>query len=211
MRIALFGGSGGTGRFVLQELLARLHTAQALVRKPARLSEYADNPSVTIIPGDAENPEAVFEVIQNTDAVICTLGHRRSSPTVQETSIKHIIAAMKEQQTKRLICLTGAGVFMDGDTPGVLDKLTIRMLQLIDPARLADGIAMCNVVKQSGLDWTIVRTNLQLNRIRSGTVRAGRVGDPGITWHVSRNRIARFMLDCIEKKTYIQQSPVISD
>jgi putative NADH-flavin reductase len=211
MHVALFGGTGATGMFVLKELLERRHTVHVLVRNPDNLSEYVSHESLKIVQGDAENRTAVFAVIRDTQAVVSTLGHKNSSSRLQELSTLHIIEAMKKGNLKRLVCLTGAGAFMEGDNPGLMDIFTRKMIQFIDPERLRDGIRMCDLISKSGLDWTIVRTNMQLNRINSGALKIGSLGDPNITLFVSRNLIARFIVDRVEGHAYINQSPVISN
>jgi hypothetical protein len=65
------------------------------------------------------------------------------------------------------------------------------------------------VVRDSKLDWTIVRVPMLTDALASGKIRVGKVGvNDGA--RISRSDVAAFMLVQLTDKTYIHQAPVIS-
>lgn len=212
MNIALFGGSGRSGKYVLRELLKRDFHVKALVRKTGSLCEFNSHKNLEIIVGDALDADSVQKTIKDCQAVISTLGHRKNSPSDLVTrSIKIIIQVMQNYQIKRLICLTGAGVYVDGDKPTIMDKILTFIIKTVSPHRFKDGENMVDEVMKSDLDWTIVRTQLQLSKEKGGKESIGMVGSKGQTLKCSRGFIARFMVDSISSNDYVKKAPVISD
>jgi hypothetical protein len=118
---------------------------------------------------------------------------------------------MKKFGKKRFICLTGAGVYLEGDSPTILDNIITFMIKLFAPDRFHDGEMMVKEVMRSNLDWTIVRTQMQVNSNKGGEENIGMVGSRGHTWRCSRGFIARFMVDNLNTLDFIQKSPAISD
>jgi len=212
MKIALFGGSGGSGKYILKELLKRNYQVKALVRKADSLQEFNPNENLEILVGDALDSDIVQKTIENCDAVISAIGQKKDSPIdLVARSMKIIIETMQKLQIKRLICLTGAGVYLEGDTPTFMDNMITIMIKTVSPGRFNDGENMVNEVMQSNLDWTIVRTQLQQNKEKGGEEHIGMVGSKDQTWKCSRGFIARFMVDNITNSDYVKKAPKISD
>jgi uncharacterized protein YbjT (DUF2867 family) len=66
-----------------------------------------------------------------------------------------------------------------------------------------------SVVRESGLDWVIVRPPRFVNR-RGGQARVLRAGDKGRVGHVSRPALARVLIDAAERPDYVHQAIVVS-
>jgi len=79
MNIIVFGPTGGTGRAVIGNLLADGHQVTAFARDPSKLSPA---PGLTIMKGDAMNPEDVARAIPGHDAVVISLGNPQLSLAV---------------------------------------------------------------------------------------------------------------------------------
>lgn len=108
MRLAVFGGSGRTGRPLVERALAQGHTVRALVRTPTKVK--FQDARLELIQGDATDAAAVARTVQGTDAVVSVLGHVKGSPKdVQTVATRHMVAAMKAHEVERIISLTGAG------------------------------------------------------------------------------------------------------
>ncbi|WP_430644777.1 NAD(P)-dependent oxidoreductase [Agromyces sp. GXS1127] len=67
--IALFGGTGKTGRRVLERALAAGYDVRALVRDPDKLGDPAGHPALTVMVGDVLDPVAVDETVAGADVV----------------------------------------------------------------------------------------------------------------------------------------------
>lgn len=212
MKIALLGGSGASGKYILRKFLDNNYNMRILVRNPQSIQEFREYKNLEVIIGDALNQNDINSLVKGCDAVISALGHRKGSPPdLLEKSMGFVIEEMKKNKVTRLVCITGAGVSLPGDNPSIIDKFITKMITLIDPARINDGFAMSKKVINSNLDWTIVRTQLQHNYNTSGKRNVGLVGDKGQSWKCSRNYIADFIFECISEKKYIQKYPMISD
>ena len=74
-----------------------------------------------------------------------------------------------------------------------------------------DIVSAAETVRNSDLDWTIVRLTMLNNDPKSGTVKAGYVGDGKVGTWISRADIADFMLKQLENTKYLHQAPAISN
>lgn len=206
--IAIFGATGGTGRVLTELALEKGLRVRALARNPEKLN--LDSESLDIIQGDALDSQSVSEVIDGADAVFSCLGHSKGSPQdLQERALQLIISEMQKQGVKRLINLTGSGVRFAGDEPGLMDKFFTFALKLIDRPRMVDGENHVRLIVESDLDWTVVRTPLQTNAPARGELKVGPVNSQS-GFKISRQDIAKFMLDCYSERKHIQDAPAIS-
>ncbi len=160
--------------------------------------------------GDATDPVAVERVVQGTDAVLLTLGHTKTSPKdVQAVATRHIVAAMRKHNVKRLVSLTGAGVRDSKDAPKLVDKVFGFLLKRLSPDVLADGEQHAAIIRSSDLDWVIVRGPRLTQGPRTGKYRVGYVGkDSGIS--ISRADLAEFMLKQATDTSYLRSMPMVS-
>lgn len=213
MNIALFGGTGNAGKYVLKELLKRNHKIKVLVRDPKKLN-FSVLPNITnleIIQGNILDEEKVKKTIFQTEAVIITIGRQRKSPNnLQTEAIKIIHNVMNLFMIKRILILTGAGIYTSQDNPQLIDHVLKILISLIDPLRIKDAQHMVNFLTKTKLDWTIVRTHLH-HSSESKQFNIGLLGDKNIKLFCSRKNIAKFIKDSVEGNLYIKKSPVISD
>ena len=74
-----------------------------------------------------------------------------------------------------------------------------------------DIVSAAETVRNSDLDWTIVRLSMLNNNAKSGKVRAGYVGKGEVGTSISRADVADFMLKQVEDTKYLRQAPAISN
>jgi hypothetical protein len=131
MRLAIFGATGGTGRRLVEQALARGHDVNVLVRRPETLP--IRDPRLRIVRGDVLNPATVRSPVTDVDAVISTLGvgYRRGPTTVYSRGIVNIIDAMHEAGVKRLVCVSTTSIESAPGTPFGLRLLHRLVLQRI--------------------------------------------------------------------------------
>lgn len=195
--IAVFGGTGRTGLPFIKQALEAGHTLQVLARNPQKLT--ISHPRLRVIKGDALNPADVDKTVQGTDGVVSLLGQDKASqPDLQTRATKLIIDSLKKHGLKRLISLTGGGVRDDAhDKPGFMDKLIVFIMKNVAGAgarnALMDGISHAELIRQSGLDWTIVRGPMLTEDPAKGSYQVGYVGTvKGIK--LTRADLATFIL-----------------
>jgi putative NADH-flavin reductase len=66
-------------------------------------------------------------------------------------------------------------------------------------------------VRDSDLDWTLVRVSGLNNKPKSGRVNAGYLGKDEVGIQISRADLAGFILDELKNGDYIKQMPAISN
>jgi len=210
MNIALFGATGKTGSIILQKLIEQEAGISVLVRLPSKLGDLPLN--IKIIEGSILDSDKVYQTIEGCDAVICVVGHvKGTSENMQRDGIKNIIAAMDKLKAKRLVTLTGSGVFTKGDSASLFDKIMRFMVKTITPSRFNDGANMSEIIKQSNLDWVIVRAPLITNEKAKDLFQVFETLLPNKpAFRIGRDDLAEFIIGNLEMDDYIRKMPVVS-
>lgn len=207
-RLLVLGATGGTGRLIVAQALARGFQVRALVRSPAKASGLE---GAELFIGDARDPAALRKALEGMDAVVSALGTPASpfrEVTLLSSATTALVGAMKAAGVSRLVCITGMGA---GDSAGhggfVFDRL-------IFPALLRKVYADKNrqeaIVKGSGLDWVLVRPSVLNDKAPMHAIRAltDLSGFHGGT--VARADVASFVLDQVHADTWLGRAPLIS-
>lgn len=207
VKLALFGSTGLLGKAVLSEARARGHDVAVLVRSAASSAG-----SVRVVVGDARDPKAISETMKGADAIIQCLGvggmgDGKPNDLVPEAT-RLIIAEMKAQGMRRLVCASNIGVPGSGALffRWVLVPLFARKLLPILDAK----IRMEAILRESGLDWTAVR----LAALNQKPARKKlKVSPEGKTtgYTITTADAAAFMLDIIEKNQFPGKAVAISN
>lgn len=208
-KIALFGASGQTGQHFLTLALEKGYEVRALVRNPQSIRQ--NNPKLTVVKGDVLNIDDVQKVLEGVDIVVSLFGHVKGSPEwLQTNGTKNIVQAMKEKNVGRIISLSGGGLpFPEKDEPKFADKLIRTIMKIVVPKILNDAIKHHEVLKSSGLKWTIVRGPRLTNDSKTGTYRVGWVGVNAST-KISRADLAAFIVSQVEDEQFNFQMPFVS-
>ena len=74
MRLAIFGGTGGTGLELTRQALEQGHSVRVLVRNPNRMPLV--NPDMRVVLGNVLDHESVNKTVLGADAVLSCLGQR---------------------------------------------------------------------------------------------------------------------------------------
>ena len=129
MRLAVLGGTGRIGGHLLTALAGAGHEVTILARDSSGLGP-AGPGAVTVVRGDATDPAAVQATVDGADAVLSALGPRGAkTPALLGTAARNITAAMARTGARRLICVSVACVFIEGDPDmGLLVKLILPKL-----------------------------------------------------------------------------------
>jgi putative NADH-flavin reductase len=205
MKIAVIAANGRTGQVFVETALNSGHEVIAGVHGE---NKFVPNEKLRVVTCDATNDEDVKKLISDADAVVSLIGHTKGSlPTVQTDAIRTVITAMKERGIRRIISLTGTGVRFPEDKVTFMDRMLNLSIRVIDPARVKDGIAHAEVLKSSGLDWTIIRV-LKLQNVPAKSYQLLANGPTKL--YVGRQEVALAILEVLEHNTFITKAPIIA-
>ena len=206
MKVTIFGSTGSIGRQLLTQSLEDGHTVTAFVRDPAKLDIRHNN--LRIVQGDVMDLQSVEQAVQGQDVVLCSLGAGRKG-MVRSAGTQNIIRAMEKAGVRRFICQSTLGT---GDSWGNLNFFwKYIMFKGFLRQAYTDHEVQEESVKQSRLDWMIVRPAAFTDGDRSGEYRHGFSGtDKTIQRKISRADVADFMLKQLGDNTYLYKTPGLS-
>ncbi len=189
MRVAIFGGAGGVGRWLVAIARENGDHVKMLVRDRRTLPR--DFGAIGVLEGDARDPAAVATTVAGCDVVFSALGSSSLSPTdLYSTSARHIVAAMQASGATRLMAVTSAGIDDDPNLGFVMRRIG-RPFVLRNV--LADMAAMEVEIERSSLVYTIVRPARLTDGPRTGLYRANDRLLPQGASRIARADVADFM------------------
>ena len=208
MKIVVFGASRGVGLEVVKQALEGGYQVTAFVRSPEKFT--VTHPNLTVFKGDSMDAEAVEKAIAEQDAVISALGPTRPPvPHMMETSAKNIVAGMRKHGVRRLVSTTGAGVRQPEDQPKFIDHFIGFLLNLLAKDVVLDSAANVKVIRESDLDWTVVRFPRLMDGEHKGRHQVGYVGKSSGT-QLSRADGADFILKELTEMKWLKKLPLVS-
>lgn len=219
MDVLVVGATRGSGLAITRELVAAGHRVTAFGRTAstafaAPVAGPGAGPdarpgSLRPVDGDALDSEAVTKAVAGQDAVVVTLGisdnplavqwlRRSSTPAdVRSRGTATVVAAMRETGVRRLVAQSTYGL---GGSWAHLDLTWKLVFRFVIGRQFTDSGRQEDVVRASGLDWTLVRPvsltddateapahvttddsrrGLKVSRSQLARVHAGALADPG--------------------------------
>jgi len=190
MRIALFGATGRLGREVLNSALVREHSVTAHARKPPQDAQSG----IDWVTGEAGH------AVAGADVVLVTFGQRSPSDVpfcAAETQA--ILDAMRRLQVNRILCVSGA---MIGHYPGnrswCFEKLA-GWIQQRYRASMEDRAKQEDLVRHSGLQWTIFKPPRLTLKSPGGNLDVGPKVKVGLLSAAARSSLAHLMVEEAEQ------------
>jgi len=208
MKLIIFGSTGDTGRQVVTQALEQGHEVTAFARNPEKLDQKHEK--LQIEKGNVLDFASVERAIQGQDVVLCTLGlPPMDKSNLRANGTKNIIRAMEKTGVKRLICQSSDGVGESSDTLPFLMKYLIVPFML--RRAFADHEIQENYIKESQLDWIIVRPVALTDGEHTGSYQHGYTADnKTVKFKISRADTADFMLKQLADNNYLHKTPSIS-
>ncbi len=208
MQIAILGGTGGIGGHVLSWALDAGHPVRAMARSPGALPPRA---GLTVIRGDARDAAAVAEDDPRYlgTPVVSALGPRGAkSQSLLAGAAANVVTAMDKTGARRLICVSAAGAYITGDpNTGWLLK---AILPRVFAKQFADVREMESVIRESGLDWTIVRPTRLVSRPGTGRYRVSPGFPPPHGRTIARADVAHFIAAALTENTWLHDAPAVA-
>jgi len=216
MNIVIFGATGATGRCLVEQALSQGYTVTAFARNPLALTSRHEH--LSMVKGDVFHPASVEEAVANQEAVLCAIGgHDRLRVALSRhprqlglctVGTRNILDAMKKYNVSRFICLSAWGVGESKNRLPFVFKHII--LPLLMKEEYEDKEAQEQLIRQSNLDWTIVRPVRLTNGPRTGRYRMNAMLEFSSQSSISRADVADCMLKQLTDSTFRQQCLEVS-
>lgn len=193
MLVAVVGASGRTGTELCRALQSRGHNVVAVVRDPARLTV----PTERVQVAGGRSADELATAFHGVDAVGWCVGPGRATePDIMTASIRATVTAMRAVGVPRLLAVTASGPFIAGDDPltrYLAKPLVGRLLKSV----FLDMVAAEREIRDSGLDWTIVRPPRLQDGPAKGRYRSRQ--ELNVRWGFSIRRadLAQAMVDAL--------------
>ncbi len=211
MKITIFGASGQIGQLLVEHALDVGYNVIAYTRRPNALT--IEHEKLQIVVGSLTDQDKLRGAIVGSDAVLSALGpvlsmKREVSNLPIAEAHKEIISVMEDSDVKRLITLGTPTISAKEDTRQLVTVLPSKMAKLLYPTGYAEMKAIEELIENSKLDWTVVRI-INPNVKTNGNGYSVSFGDTKGKMNVSRNNVAKCLLDSMTKVEWIQKMPIV--
>lgn len=209
--ILVIGGTRGIGLETVKQALNRDHLVRVFSRTASQLN--LDHPNLEKLSGDACDPANVADALADIDMVVQAIGVDHGPRMVLgpvklfSDSTKVVVAAMKQLGIERLISITGFGA---GDSRKRIGCLPRLPFELFLGRAYNDKDVQERLIKESGLQWIIVRPTILTNGSHTGRYH---VFDAPREWRnglISRADVADFVTRQAETFEYAGKTPVLT-
>jgi putative NADH-flavin reductase len=217
LKLTIFAATGGIGRQVLEQALAAGHEVTAVVRNPEKLPPGAARAVKSDLA--APDPETLASAVRGADAVISGLGARSASDTgIAWQGTKAIVQAMMATGVRRIVVVSAAPIGTvpspgrptpPKDDPGdgfFMRKLFGPLIKLLLRRHYADLARMEDVLRDSGLEWTVVRPPRLTDKPVTGAYRVAYGQNLRRGLFISRADVAQLMLRVLGQAETLQRT-----
>ena len=206
--LLVLGANGPTGRRVVRQALDRGHRVEALTRHPESFPIVDDR--LHVVAGDATDPAVVDAAVATADAVVCAIGasFTRKPVDVYSASARLVVDAMRHNARRRLVVVTSQGVDTSHRRDGLANRLSYRVMRRIVGRTVYDDMErMESLVRDSDLDWTIVRPPGLTNEPGTGYAVAETSIDGPIC---ARDDLAVMLLDQLADERFVRRVAAVT-
>ncbi|RFM27780.1 NAD(P)-dependent oxidoreductase [Deminuibacter soli] len=205
--IAVIGGTGKSGRYLVQQLISNRFPVKLLLRDPGK---YPTHPTgITLVQGDARNYEAVHTLLEGCSAVISTLGQPKGESPIFSDATSNVIRAMHAHGITRYIVTTGLNVDTPADQKSAATALGTDWMKTHYPQTTADKQKEWAILAESNIDWTLVRLPLIALSGANAPINISLEDCPGDK--ISATALAHFLMQQLTDTDYLKAAPFIAN
>lgn len=206
-KIAVIGGTGKSGKYLVNELVKRGIRIKLLLRTHSSFEN--PDPLIEIVRGDARDYQAVEQLLDGCSAVISTLGQPANEPAIFSQATRNIVQAMHAKQIRRYLVTTGLSVDAPGDRKNPQVQFATNWMYEHYPDTTQDKQVELDFLLKCAVDWTLVRLPLIIQTDERFPLHVKLDDCPGE--RISAADLAHFLADQVENVTYIRQSPFLAN
>jgi putative NADH-flavin reductase len=199
MNILIICANGGIGKQAVEMALEAGHQVTAMVRDPAKLN--ITHQRLEVVKADIQRPETFEKYLQNKDAVISAIGDNMDKPTrLYSGGNWNLLNAMKKFGVNRAFFISAAAIEISPAQSFIVKLATRLIVQNLFGHGYADQRIMEKLIKQSDINWTIMRPPRLVNKPATGHYRFAINGFLKKCLSISRADMAHFMIQNINNE-----------
>ena len=204
MKILVIGATGGTGRCVVESALQAGHEVTALARTPQKVTMKHER--LRVVQGDVLLADTVLHVMQGQQAVICALGPAAGTApgTIISEGSRNIIQAMAQAGVRRLVFESG---IMVGEGRGLsaINRFLLAIFRNLNRALYEDKVCAEKLIRESRVDWVIVRPPKLKHMPARGNYRVGQALNVDLPAGLAHADVADFMVKSATSDAHLHQ------
>jgi len=221
MKITIIAATGGVGRQLVSQALAAGHDVTAVARNPAKLPpDVRAAGAARLVTVDFAHPDrqALESAVAGADAVLSALGpHSNSDAGIAAPGTRVIIDAMRAAGVRRIVAISAAPVATT-PSPGrphpprhdpgegfFMRQAGTRIAKILFGKVYDDLARMEDILRDSGLDWTILRPPQLTGKPLTGRYRTARGRNLRGGRNIPRADVAHYMLAVLDQPGTIGQ------
>ena len=206
IKVAVIGGTGKAGKYIVKNLLAQGFSIKVLLRYPEKFQ--ISNPLIEIVQGDARDLLAIRQLLKDCQAVISAVGQPVGEPSVFSQVTRNMIQVMHEYKMSRYLLITGLNVDTPFDQKSPKTKFGTDWMKANYPLTTADKQVEYETLAESDIDWTLVRLPMIEQTDMINEVKVDLEDCPGD--QISATDLALFLIKQLTDSMYIKKAPFIS-
>jgi putative NADH-flavin reductase len=204
MKMLVIGATGGTGRCVVENALQAGHEVTALARSPQKIA--LQHERLRVAQGDVRDADAVLRAMRGQQAVICALGPAAGTApgTIISEGSRNILLAMSQAGVRRLVFQSG---IMVGEGLGLsaINRFLLGIFRSLNRALYEDKVRAEKLIRESGLDWIIVRPPKLKHMPGRGGYRLGQALNVSLPAGLAHADVADFMVKSASADVHLRQ------
>ena len=206
-KLAILGGTGKSGRYLVRQLLDQGFSLKLLLRNPENLQ--VKDPLIEVVQGDARDYGSVESLLKGGHAVISMLGQPKGERTIFSQATRNVIRAMDHFNIERYILTTGLNVDTPSDKKGNKTKMATDWMRANYPETTNDKQVEFEVLSESDVNWTLVRLPLIEQTDERSKVLVSLEDCPGD--RISATDLAFFVMGQLTDQEYVRKAPFIAN
>jgi putative NADH-flavin reductase len=200
--LLVIGANGGIGRQSVEVALEAGHHVTAVLRDPAKLR--ISHPNLEIVKGDVLHTETFERYLEGKDAVISAIGGKMNKPTtLYSEGNRNLLISMKKMGATRAFFISSSAIEISPLLPFLIRLVAKYVVQKLLKHGYADQRVMETIIKESSVDWTIIRPPRLTDKPLTGRYRLAINSFLKNCLSISRADVAHFMVtNLANKATY---------
>jgi putative NADH-flavin reductase len=221
MKLTIIAATGGVGRQLLRQALDAGHDVTAVARNPAKLPQDLLAARATrIVTTDlaSPDPQVLESAVAGADAVLSALGPRGNADAgIAAPGTTTIITAMRAAGVRRIVAISASPVGTVASPgrpdppkhdPGdgfLMRHAGVRIAKTLFGKVYDDLALMEDILRESGLDWTVLRPPQLTDKPLTGRYRTAYGHNLRGARSVPRADVAHYMLAVVGQPETIGQ------